>query len=57
VETTELARVIALLDEIKEEAEGLQRRTGFHAAIIIHTKATEAQNILVGAEPTSAEDN
>lgn len=49
--------MITLLDEIKEEAEALARRSGYHTATAIHTKATEAQNILVGAQPTDARDN
>lgn len=55
--TEELARVITLLDEIKSESEDLVRRTGYAAVTRIHSKATEAQNILIGMTPTDPNDN
>lgn len=57
METPDLARAITILDEIKEAAEALSKRTGYHVATSIHTKATEVQNILIGARPTDARDN
>lgn len=56
----ELARVITLLDEAKEEIieiQGLVPGTWPEGASRAHSKITEAQNILVGADPTRREDN
>lgn len=56
-DTQRIARISTILDEIKESAESLAQRTGYHVASEIHTKADEAQRLLMGDEPTDSRDN
>lgn len=58
--TVDLARVSALLDEAKEEIvqiSGLVVGTWPEPSVRAHRKIDEAQRLLVGDEPTRAEDN
>lgn len=54
-----IGRVIGLLDEVKDELSSVG--TGWSmpepARLRLHEKITQAQNLLVGAEPTKPEDN
>lgn len=52
----ELARVIRLLDEAKDEIRASDLK-GLQQGAHIVSKITEAQNILIGAKPTDARDN
>ena len=53
----ELARVITLLDEAKEELRSGVSPLPVNVRTRVDAKITEAQNILVGSEPTRPEDN
>lgn len=65
--TSTLPEVIALLEEAKEELEGLDihrssspsnvKRPILDVAARVHTKITLAQNALMGEEPYRPEDN
>lgn len=60
MESTQLARVVALLDEAQSDL--LIGYTTPHGATVeralrAHDKITRAQNLLVGGRPTRAEDN
>jgi hypothetical protein len=60
MQTVDLARVSALLDEAKDliaQISGLIPGTWPEPAVRAHRKIDEAQRVLVGDRPTRAEDN